>query len=45
MPSFQLVGLPAEPFQSLFDLPDDKLAAMGARRVIAFDRVSGFTVH
>ena len=35
MPSFQLVGLPAEPFQSLFDLPDDKLDALGAKRVIA----------
>lgn len=35
MPSFQLVGLPSEPFQALFDLPDDKLAAIGAKRVIA----------
>ena len=35
MPSFQLVGLPAEPFQALFDLPDDRLAAFGAKRVTA----------
>ena len=35
MPSFQLVGLPAEPFEPLFELPDSKLAALGARRVIA----------
>lgn len=35
MPSFQLVGLPAEPFEPLFHLADSKLAALGAKRVIA----------
>ena len=35
MPSFQLVGLPGEPFEPLFELPDSKLAAFGAKRVIA----------
>jgi hypothetical protein len=35
MPSFQLVGLPAEPFEPLFRLTDTELAALGARRVIA----------
>jgi len=35
MPSFQLVGLAAEPFKPLFDLADRELAALGAKRVIA----------
>ena len=35
MPSFQLVGLPAEPFKPLFELPDSKLATLGAKRVVA----------
>ena len=35
MPSFQLVGLPAEPFEPVFELPESKLAALGAKRVIA----------
>jgi hypothetical protein len=35
MPSFRLVGLPAEPFAPLFHLTDSKLAALGAKRVIA----------
>src|SRR5262250_2733733 len=35
MPSFQLVGLPAEPFEPLFELQDRELAALGAKRVIA----------
>jgi uncharacterized protein DUF1203 len=35
MPSFRLAGVPAEPFQSLFELPDSRLTALGAKRVIA----------
>lgn len=35
MPSFQLVGLPSEPFEPLFELADAELAALGAKRVIA----------
>lgn len=35
MSSFQLVGLPAEPFAPLFELSPEQLAARGARRVIA----------
>ena len=35
MPSFQLVGLPAEPFEPLFELADRELTALGAKRVIA----------
>ena len=35
MSSFQLVGLPHEPFAPLFLLPDDALAARGIRRVQA----------
>ena len=35
MASFQLVGLPAEPFAELFDLSDADLAAHHARRVVA----------
>ena len=35
MPSFQLVGLPSEPFEPLFELPPEKLGRMGARRVMA----------
>ena len=35
MASFQLVGLPAEPFADLFDLSDADLAAHHARRVVA----------
>jgi hypothetical protein len=35
MPCFQLVGLPAEPFEPLFELADSSLAALGAKRVVA----------
>ena len=35
MVSFQLVGLPAEPFAELFDLADAELAALHAKWVIA----------
>jgi hypothetical protein len=35
MPSFQLVGLPSEPFEPLFELSDRELAALGAKRVVA----------
>ena len=33
--SFQLIGLPSEPFASLFSLPDQALAELDAQRVIA----------
>jgi uncharacterized protein DUF1203 len=35
MSSFQLVGLSPATFHSLFALPDDELARLGARRVVA----------
>lgn len=35
MTSFQLVGLPHEPFEKLFLLPDDELAWRGIRRSVA----------
>ena len=35
MPCFQLVGLPSEPFEPLFELADSDLAALGAKRVVA----------
>jgi hypothetical protein len=35
MPSFQLVGLPAEPFASLGTLSTEELSRLGARRVVA----------
>jgi len=35
MTSFQLVGLPCEPFAPLFDLPDSELAACNVQRVVA----------
>ena len=35
MPSFQIVGLAPEPFEPLFVLPADQLAARGIRRVRA----------
>jgi hypothetical protein len=35
MSSFQLVGLPFEPFASLFDLSDSALAKINMRRVVA----------
>ena len=35
MTSFQLVGIPAEPFAPLFALSDRELAEMGALRVVA----------
>ncbi len=35
MTSFQLVGLPHEPFEPLFQLPDAELAARGMRRTVA----------
>jgi uncharacterized protein DUF1203 len=41
MPSFQLVGLPAERFASLFELSDAELSRIDARRVIA-DSKPGF---
>ena len=40
MASFQLVGLSAEPFASLFALTDLELAKMGARRVVAEEPAS-----
>ncbi|MGE5501682.1 MAG: DUF1203 domain-containing protein [Ignavibacteriales bacterium] len=33
--SFRILGLSPEPFRHLYGLPDDRLAALGARRVIA----------
>ena len=38
MTSFQLVGLPSEPFESLFSLSDEQLAEIGARRVVASEQ-------
>lgn len=38
MASFQLVGLPAEPFAALFDLSDAELAAHHAQRVVASEQ-------
>ena len=35
--SFRILGLPPEPFRSLFNLPDAELALRGARRVFADD--------
>ena len=35
MTSFQLVGLPSDPFAPLFDLPDSELAAGNVQRVVA----------
>ena len=35
MNNFQLIGLPHETFEPLFDLPDAKLAEIGAMRVVA----------
>src|ERR1700719_1906271 len=35
MTSFQIVGLPSEPFAPLFDLPDSELAACNVQRVVA----------
>ena len=35
MDDFQLVGLPDTPFAGLFTLPDDALARMNARRIVA----------
>lgn len=35
MPSFQLVGLDARPFEALFLMPDTALARLGARRIFA----------
>lgn len=35
MNSFQLVGLPYEMFSSMFGWPDDKLAEVNARRIVA----------
>jgi hypothetical protein len=39
--SFRITGLSPEPFQSLFGLSDEELAAHGARRVVA-DAKPGF---
>jgi hypothetical protein len=36
--SFQLVGAPFEPFASLFSLPDQALAELDARRVVAAEK-------
>lgn len=36
--SFQLIGLPSEPFASLFSLPDQALAEIDAQRVIATEK-------
>jgi hypothetical protein len=41
MTSFRLVGLDADPFEPLFAMNDDELAARGARRVVA-DAPTGF---
>ena len=41
MPSFQLSGLAHAPFEPLFDLPDERLHALGAVRRMA-DRDVGF---
>jgi hypothetical protein len=38
MSSFRIVGLPRAPFEPLFALPDDALAARGVRRVVASAR-------
>jgi hypothetical protein len=38
MHSFQLVGLPEQAFEPLFDLPNEQLAQLGAIRVVAKDR-------
>lgn len=35
--SFRVLGLSPQPFRPLFDLPDDELHRLGARRVIADD--------
>ena len=40
--SFRITGLPAEPFQPLFALSDDELAARGAVRRIADGRSPGY---
>jgi hypothetical protein len=39
---FRILGLPAEPFAALFDLPDEALAARGAVRRVADGRVPGY---
>lgn len=39
---FRITGLPAENFAPLFDLSDDELAARGAQRRIADDRMPGY---
>lgn len=36
--SFRISALPAEPFAGLFDLTDDELATMGARRMTVDDK-------
>lgn len=38
MPSFQFVGLTADPFRTLFDLSDVELAQRHAQRVVASER-------
>ena len=38
MQPFQLVGISADPFQSLFELPDADLARLHARRVVATEK-------
>jgi hypothetical protein len=41
MTTFRITGLPAAPFTDLFGLPDDELAARGAKRYVA-DAKPGF---
>ncbi len=41
-PSFRILGLPAEPFAPFFTMSDAELAAQGAVRRIADDRVPGY---
>jgi len=41
-PSFRILGLPAEPFAPFFTMSDAELAAQGAVRRIANDRVPGY---
>lgn len=40
-PSFRITGLSPQPFRHLFGLPDDALAAQGARRYVV-DEMPGF---
>ncbi|MGC8523052.1 MAG: DUF1203 domain-containing protein [Acidibrevibacterium sp.] len=42
VPAFRILGLPAEPFAPFFAMSDAELAAQGAVRRIADDRVPGY---